>query len=105
MNLPTILKIGHLDIDVEEMSPTEALTNAYYGVFESTECRIKVFMGESLYRTLEVLLHEVNHAIYHVYQMEDVLAEETVASVLAAGWTQVYRDNPELLDFIKECIE
>ncbi len=50
---------------------------------------------------LDTFLHELNHAIFVVYDLKDSDNEERIASVLATGWTQVYRDNPRVLDWIR----
>lgn len=48
------------------------------------------------------LIHEINHAIYWAYKLDDEDKEERIVSTFATAWTQIYRDNPALMDFIKE---
>jgi len=50
---------------------------------------------------LEVTLHEVLHAIWHNYNMNDQDDEERTVSQMAMGLAQVLVDNPELLRYIK----
>ena len=49
---------------------------------------------------VDTLMHEINHAIIwaNAVSLSD---EESIVSGITPGWTQVYRDNPWLLDWIK----
>ena len=49
---------------------------------------------------LDTLMHEINHAIIWANSVS-LSDEESIVSGITPGWTQVYRDNPWLLDWIK----
>jgi len=55
--------------------------------------------------TLDTLLHEIMHAIWYEYQMnEDGEAEEAVVGKLSSGMVKVLAANPELVKFIKRSL-
>jgi len=51
-------------------------------------------------KLLDTFLHEINHAIYWAYHLEDTDKEERTIGTMATAWAQIYRDNPRLLRFI-----
>jgi Zn-dependent peptidase ImmA (M78 family) len=42
------------------------------------------------------LWHEITHAIFHEYNLISAKGEEDIVTQIAAGWHQVYTDNPGL---------
>lgn len=56
-------------------------------------------------KALESLLHEISHAIWWVYRLNDDDKEERIVSVMGMAWTQVYRDNPWLIEWIAESMK
>jgi|TARA_R110000787_G_scaffold267595_1_gene373957 hypothetical protein len=53
---------------------------------------------------LDTLIHEINHAIYFVYNIHDKDEEERTVHTISSGWTQVFMDNPKLLNFIQNIV-
>lgn len=49
---------------------------------------------------VDTVLHEVTHAIYWAYVIEDKDEEERIVTTMARAWTQVWRDNPDLLGWL-----
>lgn len=45
-------------------------------------------------RTLEVVLHEITHAINWVYDVDDGTEEENIAEKHGLGWSQFWLANP-----------
>lgn len=64
--------------------------------------RIAVGMGEDM--TVNTVIHEVLHAIYHCYGIEDKDEEERVVNTMATGLFQVLKDNKNLFNFIRRGI-
>jgi hypothetical protein len=52
----------------------------------------------------ETLLHELQHAINQHGGIVDGGSEEFITTQSAAGWTQVFKDNPHLLATIAELL-
>ena len=51
-------------------------------------------------KVLDTLLHELNHAVYWAYGMEDEDKEERIVGTMATAWAQIFRDNPEFVAWI-----
>lgn len=51
---------------------------------------------------LEVLNHEITHAIYYVYSLGLMLgegdAEEKIVSLMSVGYMKMLQDNPKILE-------
>jgi hypothetical protein len=52
----------------------------------------------------ETLLHEISHVVWWVYNLKDEDDEERTVHTMATGLTQVFRDNPKVLEYIKESL-
>ncbi len=100
MNLPQAIKIAAFDIKIEEWKPISASANRRYGEFSSMESNIRIDTSVNYIKIVDTLLHEISHAIYWAYGMEDEDKEERIVATFATAWTQIYRDNPFLLQWI-----
>lgn len=103
--LPASIRIGPIDFRIEKWSSHAADSRRAWGECSLSEFVIRI--QENIPRpekTADTLLHEIGHAIWAVWKLEDADKEERVVSTMATAWTQVYRDNPWLLDWIKEAI-
>lgn len=97
---PGSIKVAGLDVEVELMSPREAHSVELFGSFSSVEMIIRIDDTLPLWKMLDTLLHEIFHAIFFIYHLEDDDKEERTVGVMGTAWTQVLRDNPDLLKFI-----
>lgn len=100
--IPESIKVAGLDIEVELMSPREAHAGTEFGHFSSPELIIKIDETLPRWKMVDTLLHEVGHAIYFIYKIDDDDKEERIVSVQGTAWTQVFRDNPSLIKFISD---
>lgn len=105
MEMPKPIRVGAY-MFAFKIAPTERedeLEDAL-GFFDmDSEC---IFLDPTLedhpVRYAEVILHEVSHAVNEVYgAYEDGLTEEEFVKRNSRGWTQVHRDNPDLMEFVK----
>ena len=99
--LPKKVKVAAFDIKVRTWGHREADALERFGQFSAVEGAIRINGELSPIKLIDTLLHEIGHAIYWAYGIEDEDKEERVVGTFATAWTQVYRDNPELLEFIK----
>jgi hypothetical protein len=51
-------------------------------------------------RTLDVVLHEITHAINWVHDIQDKEPEEGIASKHGIAWSQLYLDNPRFEEWL-----
>ncbi len=97
--IPNVVRIGPYDWEVELFE-----SHAVHGITENHKFKILLEDNKNKLRTLETLVHEIKHAICTSYHIE-ITDEEEVVTRISAAWTQVYRDNPELVKFIGRCVK
>lgn len=101
---PTILRIGYQDVKVI-VDPDTKIPKQDSGQYRDDGF---IFLsGEySLNESVNLLIHEVLHAVYYTYGMrnviEDKTKEEYLVNTFANGLTQVIKDNPKFLEWVKE---
>ncbi len=103
--LPKKIKVIAFDIAIHQWESKEANALQRWGQFNADEMVIRIDKSLNPIKMIDVLVHEINHAIYWAYGMEDEDKEERIVGMFATAWTQVYRDNPELLEFIMEALK
>jgi hypothetical protein len=105
MNLPRSLRIGAYDIAIVPMTPAQVQAAGASGSFSPAELIIRIEPIGNPVAVVDTLLHEIGHAIYHAYLLESADPEERTVATMATAWTQIYRDNPGLLDWISGMLE
>jgi hypothetical protein len=53
---------------------------------------------------METVLHEITHAIFSTGHITKGDTEERVCLILGSLWTQIYRDNPKLMQWIVDVL-
>ena len=102
MDLPEGIKVAGIDVVVVDWDHGEADTFGAYGIFCKNENMIKIDTSKDHRRVTEVFIHEMLHAIWAGYYLQDSDDEERIVSTLASGLTQVFRDNPDVVEFIQD---
>lgn len=101
--LPHTIRVGPYDVALVPMDGVATYAQRGVGLFTPRMLRISYAReAPSKLDALDTLLHEINHAIFFAYHMREEDKEERTVGMFATGWTQVYRDNPWLLDWIRE---
>jgi hypothetical protein len=101
MVLPATIRVAAFDIRVVEWDHMLANQERAWGEFSCIEQVIRVELVQSKWKVLDTFLHELGHAIFWAYNIKDDDKEEDTVDVQATAWTQIYRDNPHLLDWIQ----
>ena len=99
--LPSSIRVGPYDFAIELMPASWRDTTGYLGEFSPDEHVIRLQAepaGAAI--AIDTLLHEIGHAIWWGYHLADSEQEERVVSIMGTAWTQVYKDNPALLQWI-----
>lgn len=106
-SLPDSIRVGPFDIRLTRMSASHASAAEAFGYFsrEDEVIAVEASPNGSPYGIADTLIHEINHAIFWAYGLRDDDAEERTVATMATGWTQVYRDNPWLLDWLKKALK
>jgi len=92
-----VVKVGGMDINIVRVP----LNDEIFGDFSYINSRIRIeekLVGAVL---VDTVLHEINHAIWAIGNLKtEKEEEERAVSVMASYWTQIFRDNPELIKWI-----
>jgi len=105
------IKIGYRDIEIKHSKPdfiTDHLTDCY-GIYDSRKGLIEIQDNLSSQKHLNTLLHEIMHAIIDIgglnksgAPLEEEDDEEIVVHQVSNYFLGVCRDNPWLINYIKE---
>lgn len=76
----------------------------YFGKFYASKMMIRYDASMKGTLAIDTLLHELMHAVFWVYHMEDDDDEERTVSTMATGLTQVLKDNPDVVTFINAAL-
>jgi len=76
----------------------------FYGDWSHPRLEIRYSDQFSRTHVADTVLHELGHAIYSFYGLQEDDGQERVVSVMATAWTQIYSDNPALLSWLKEML-
>jgi len=96
------IRVGAFDISIKDHPNPDRLDE--WGNFSSRHQRIEISFDDLSgfpFKFVDTVLHEISHAIWWAYGLEDDDKEERVVATMASAWVQVYRDNPWLIDFIR----
>jgi len=104
MKLPITVKVAAFDIKVVEWPVHSAHSSGRFAEFSCQEQLIRIDTSVSKFKVADSLLHEINHAIYWAYGIEDSDKEERIVGTFATAWIQIYRDSPGLLPLIQEIL-
>ena len=93
------VKIGAFDFVIDFVP----LNDEIFGDFSYINGRIRIEKNLKGPLLVDTLLHEIGHGIFAVYQLKgNKDSEERTVSVMASGYTQVFRDNEWLLPWMKK---
>ncbi|MDR3538792.1 MAG: hypothetical protein P4L71_20015 [Acetobacteraceae bacterium] len=95
--LPEPVKIGYRTYHVEAWEHLAAMSAERRGECSHIEHVIRVDTVYGKTETAEILLHEILHAVWTVFRLEEGDTEERIISASANGLTAVWLDNPGLL--------
>lgn len=103
--LPDFIRVGPFDFAILRMDSIRAQEEHKFGFFSAPGGEIAI-QAEFAHPTkaADTLVHEISHAIFWAYGIEDGDKEERIVSVTASAWCQVYRDNPWLLGWLSEAL-
>ncbi len=105
MKIPTSVRVSAFDIEIVEFTVHDGVDLERLGEFSAVQQRIRVDESLKPQKRLDTVLHEVNHAVYWAYNLDDDDEEERIVSTFATAWAQIYRDNPAFLQWVNETVE
>ena len=100
--LPAEVKVGNRVYQCGDLQQPNHALNGVCHVEEGV-----IYVAKDLQKDfhLEIAVHELLHAIWANYNIQDEDDEERTVSQLATGLTQVLLDNPELLKYIQSQVK
>ena len=105
VKLPDAIDVSYHTLKVVLLEPDIALeVGDQQGSYAAREQKIyldRSIIEEGGDRALSLLLHEVGHALYYIFNLKDREEEPTVDS-FANGYTEVFKRNPKLLNWITQ---
>ena len=106
MSLPAKVKIGFRDYEVV-VEPSPDFAEMRHGECDCTLGRIRI--AEKISTTPEgalTFLHEILHGVWAHWEIKhgDKTEEQYVAQ-FAEGLSQVFRDNPDVLSYLKGALK
>lgn len=101
-DFPNTIKIGAHIFVVELMSPNEANSRGRWGETLLSEKRIRIDESAGPSQRSETGIHELLHCIWTTLGLKAGDDEERVITVLAFGLALVWRDNPEVMEWIAD---
>jgi len=102
MKLPEKIRIAAYDWDIILWNKSISTAHDSFGRCSPNDLTLEIDETLVPQRMLNTLIHEINHAIYWSYSIAEEDKEERIVTLFANGWTQIFKDNPEVLTFIKE---
>lgn len=102
--LPASIRVAAFDFAVVPWHPMSAAADRRYGEFSSMEGCIRVDPQAGDIKTCDTLIHEILHAVYWAYTINEQDNEERTVSMIATALVQVFRDNPDLLRFVRKAL-
>ncbi len=107
---PKTIWVGGYEFPMALVGVADPRLDGDDGAFESAGDFRGIVVCESLgtYRTIEVALHEVTHAInwsHDVFnEIDDTAEEEAATTKQGAAWARVYVDNPQFCRWLNYAV-
>jgi hypothetical protein len=93
------VKVGPTDFSIEYVP----LNDELFGDFSYINSRIRIEENLKGTALVDTVLHEILHAIWKLGQLKDKREdEERAVAIMATYLTQVLRDNPTMLTWLKK---
>lgn len=106
MKMPKKIKVSYSDYEISEARKEFADQNLFDGLTDFEQQKIKYKADLKPNDVVNTIIHEILHCINFHFGMKHTQAqsskmEEQFVDCAANGLTTVFRDNPELLTWIK----
>lgn len=101
--VPKSVRVGPHDIKIRVIPDKELGDD--FGTMEMA--KLEMTLSESYAAgsmAVDTTLHEILHVIWHLC-LREVGAEEQIVSAMASQFTQVMRDNPELIAWMQKTVQ
>ena len=97
MKLPDRVRVGYRSYALHAWTMQDKERKEQWGECDTNRGEIYVCTEVEPLQKLDILLHELLHAVWSEYNLSEKPDEETAVNILSTGLTQVLYDNPELV--------
>ncbi len=98
--LPPSIRVGYRTYAIEIMSAMHSTSRDVFGECDNCVGIIRIRADLDRVKAVNTMLHEIMHACFYVAGLQDEDKQERTVTGLANQVTQVWRDNPALIDWI-----
>lgn len=103
--LPDVVRVGGYDWYLEKWNAHQARGASRWGECSTGEMTIRIQLDmPTAQKAVDTLMHEISHAMFWVYGVQDEDKEERLVGALGSGLMALYRDNPWLLDWLRKAL-
>jgi hypothetical protein len=103
--MPKLVRIGPFDFEIVTWTSLESNAARRYGECSTQEQKLRICREmSSCEKLVDTVLHEVLHAIFWAYSIEDGFNEEQTVTRISTAFLSLFRDNPELLLWVNETL-
>lgn len=103
--MPKAVRIGCFSYVVQVIEEEGAEIAGIAGAMHSLRQRIRIRAGMTPQQVANTFIHEVLHAIHHVYGLRDGCDEETFTELSANGLCAFWQDNPKAVKWWEELLK
>lgn len=104
VSLPSSIRVAAFDIEIRQWTAHDGDDRGCFGEFSARQQSIRVDESLKPQKLLDTTLHELNHAVWWAYNLDDEDKEERVVATYATAWVQIWRDNPEFLKWMNDMV-
>ena len=99
--LPKSIKVGPYRYRVEIAETLRSMSDQAWGICDNIQHTI-TYQNEwpCIGKAIDTVIHEVLHAIYHVWDVPEQAEEEPIVSHFGTGIAGVLIDNPGLVSWL-----
>ena len=101
VDMPKRIKIAGKSVQVVPLTKQQYEDLEIYGAFYADTGIIAVYPQQSAANLLDTFLHEILHAIYYYWNMDDTDDEERTVHTMASALQALYVDNQHVLTYIQ----
>lgn len=101
--LPKTVRVGLYDFRLCLVGSAKAASEKRWGAFSCVEQTVELQrIMPSRYKAVDTFFHEVTHAIFWAYSIDDKEdGEERMVSILGSGLATLHRDNPWITKWVE----
>lgn len=103
--IPSVIRVGAFDIELLAFSNAAIAEKESFGEFSAVGLCIRIDPRIHPIKFVDTFYHELMHAIYWAYHIEDEDKEERTVSMMSSALVDFHRNNPRLSHLLIDLAE